>query len=770
MLLFLLPSKFNSANATNISRLNTRPSYFRRAANHFQRQAGFTDFIALPYIVVILRQYCWMIENNAAAWCFTIALSILAWFFYLTLKEPAEESTCKLFWLIVALPLFLVYAIRAAFPDLSYDVLAYHVFHAERALRGELSIPGDFFPSYFPLLNPAPDMLTGIYRHGLGYRMGTIVNYLALLWAGIVLDKILRRYLPHAALRCFGVLLVLWSEHLLFEINNYMVDLLALPLLLEATYRVIRDDEAQDQTRTAIFIALLLGSSVAFKLNNLVFALPVALVYSSRFIARKNSTRLKISWLGAVSAVIAAVLPLLPHTSYLYARLQSPVFPFYNKLFKSPFFPPQNGYDERWGARGLSETLLWPVMAVFKPQRLSEIGVYTGRISVGFIGALICLLLARPDQRRRLVCVILISGSLLWSAATGYIRYGLYLEALSGVVLLSLSAYFLQLSARFPVPVKWFLAIAPWFFLCGQSLIATKYVLGHEWGGRPTIFDDFRGHGKESHYLFNDRSLAQYFSSEESASFKNADVWIESAHKSSAVMVMLNERAPLIAVDRPEFFTTAPVREIFRQSLQAARGKRMFSLCPVADLETATKWLHRERFVIKSVTPITVPYYSHDVHLDMMLIEVAPPDITANDVQNGILPLYLLPDNSFKAEISLSDKPRVLQAGQSATIRVRVRNISESVWSARGESDGRYMVEIGNKWLDRNNRMVISDDGRSQFPADLKPGDEAEISLRIRAPQEIGEYVLEIDAVQENAAWFKNKGSVPYKLNVRIDP
>src|SRR6185503_10676178 len=69
-----------------------------------------------------------------------------------------------------------------------------------------------------------------------GYRLGTIINWLVLVWAAQVADKLLRPFVKRVWLRSACVLIVFLAEHLLFEISTYMVDLLTLPLLLEATY------------------------------------------------------------------------------------------------------------------------------------------------------------------------------------------------------------------------------------------------------------------------------------------------------------------------------------------------------------------------------------------------------------------------------------------------------------------------------------------------------------------------------------------------------
>jgi hypothetical protein len=77
----------------------------------------------------------------------------------------------------------------------------------------------------------------------LGFRLGTLINFLVLLWAAQITDKLLRPLVTRAWCRSFCVLLIVLAENLLFEIGTYMIDLLALPLLLEATLLTLRSNE-----------------------------------------------------------------------------------------------------------------------------------------------------------------------------------------------------------------------------------------------------------------------------------------------------------------------------------------------------------------------------------------------------------------------------------------------------------------------------------------------------------------------------------------------
>jgi hypothetical protein len=79
-----------------------------------------------------------------------------------------------------------------------------------------------------------------------------------------------------------------------------------------------------------------------------------------------------------------------------------------------------------------------------------------------------------------------------------------------------------------------------------------------------------------------------------------------------------------------------------------------------------------------------------------------------------------------------------------------------------------YQVSLGNHWLSPSGAVITNDDGRSALLADVKPGDETELSLKINAPGKRGEYLLEIDMLQEGVSWFANKGSESVRIPVRV--
>ena len=53
--------------------------------------------------------------------------------------------------------------------------------------------------------------------------------------------------------------------------------------------------------------------------------------------------------------------------------------------------------------------------------------------------------------------------------------------------------------------------------------------------------------------------------------------------------------------------------------------------------------------------------------------------------------------------------------------------------------------------------------------ADLPPGGRVRMKLAVTAPPAPGDYVLEIDMVHEGVTFFREKGSTPLRLPVRVE-
>jgi len=161
----------------------------------------------------------------------------------------------------------------------------------------------------------------------------------------------------------------------------------------------------------------------------------------------------------------------------------------------------------------------------------------------------------------------------------------------------------------------------------------------------------------------------------------------------------------------------------------------------------------------------------------LVMTSCSKPTLTTNNEGTNAIPPgrpQALPENGFKASITLVDPPTKLRAGEKQTLRVKIKNASDVMWYARGaefnpSTDNKFYLAAGNRWLRSDDESLITDmDGRYGLNKDLKPGEETEVPLVITAPKEPGEYLLEVDAVQEQVAWFRDKGSPTARTKIEV--
>ena len=176
----------------------------------------------------------------------------------------------------------------------------------------------------------------------------------------------------------------------------------------------------------AVVVGAICGLLLALKTSNLIYMLPLLV-----WLVTVQSAGTRIRW----SAVMLATLLLIGGSSYTYALLVTgnPLFPFYNAVFKSPYYPLENLRDLKWMA-GISWRSLWGL--TFQTERFGQF--YPGAAGIAMLALLPAALVdaARRPAPRWL---------LLWAFATGalvfyymqYLRYifpALSVLAVLGVV------------------------------------------------------------------------------------------------------------------------------------------------------------------------------------------------------------------------------------------------------------------------------------------------------------------------------------------------
>jgi ubiquinone/menaquinone biosynthesis C-methylase UbiE len=140
-----------------------------------------------------------------------------------------------------------------------------------------------------------------------------------------------------------------------------------------------------------------------------------------------------------------------------------------------------------------------------------------------------------------------------------------------------------------------------------------------------------------------------------------------------------------------------------------------------------------------------------------------PAETRSEDVVSA---MHALPETAYLARLEIASPPVSLEASASRTIQVLATNQSTTAWP-HDIPAGRHIC-VGNHWLRGNGTIAIYDDARALLPRRVEPGATVSVPLRVQAPIDPGDYVLEIDLVQEHICWFAEKGSQTARAAISV--
>ena len=105
----------------------------------------------------------------------------------------------------------------------------------------------------------------------------------------------------------------------------------------------------------------------------------------------------------------------------------------------------------------------------------------------------------------------------------------------------------------------------------------------------------------------------------------------------------------------------------------------------------------------------------------------------------------------------LSAPAESITSGGTLEARLELENRGNAVWT----SSSQFPVRASYHLTRRNGAettMIAFDNRRTQLQHEIGPGERATVAVHIQAPMEPGEYVAQLDVVQEYVAWFGGKG------------
>ncbi len=144
----------------------------------------------------------------------------------------------------------------------------------------------------------------------------------------------------------------------------------------------------------------------------------------------------------------------------------------------------------------------------------------------------------------------------------------------------------------------------------------------------------------------------------------------------------------------------------------------------------------------------------------------------ANDDYLGVA-LYFLGTREFLRRdlyamewLACGAPPRVAPEEHFLAV-ARLRNLSAHSWPDRGPA----RVRLSYRWLEAGGEEIPHASVRTELPSTVEPGREIASWLSIDAPRAPGSYLLELDPLFENVAWFSSRGpGTTCRVEVEVAP
>jgi hypothetical protein len=111
--------------------------------------------------------------------------------------------------------------------------------------------------------------------------------------------------------------------------------------------------------------------------------------------------------------------------------------------------------------------------------------------------------------------------------------------------------------------------------------------------------------------------------------------------------------------------------------------------------------------------------------------------------------------------------PRQMRVGQVYEGAVQVRNENRVPWATpAGSTNGYY---LSYHWIAQDGSVVVKEGNRSAFPGRVEPSQTITIPFNVATPGTPGQYILELDVVQEGISWFSDAGTAGPRFAVNVE-
>jgi len=105
-----------------------------------------------------------------------------------------------------------------------------------------------------------------------------------------------------------------------------------------------------------------------------------------------------------------------------------------------------------------------------------------------------------------------------------------------------------------------------------------------------------------------------------------------------------------------------------------------------------------------------------------------------------------------------------------ARAAARIESAVQTQRNGESLAVGATRVVASYHWEGVDGGRVVWDGARTRLPGDIEPSAAAALALAVRAPEAPGRYVLVLDLVRENIAWFSSRDpAAALRLTVEVE-
>lgn len=391
-------------------------------------------------------------------------------------KRPGDEETAQttttfdVVVLIFGVVGFGVVAVRLG-QDANWDFKNYHFYNGYAYLTGRYARdigPGQLQTFLNPVMDAATYLVTAwLPPRAFGFVLGAL-HGLAFWLSYRIAQRAFARFdgASRTSLAFLCALLGACGAAGLSELGTTFHDAttstFVLASLLVTLGLLTGGPQRPRSLRTRLAIAgLLLGLGVGLKLTLAVFGIGLFLLIATSGAGWRAAVERVAIW-GA--GALAGVGVVAGHWMYfLTRRFGSPLFPFYNALFKSPYWEPINFVDFRYQPGSVSTHLLYPFLftqdgGVGMELRFQDLRFAAVYLLAGIV--LVAMGLARLGRRgwmdaaaggsktARSILIFFFVSYVLWQKQFGNYRYVVTLEHLAPLVIAILMSKLVGIGPR----------------------------------------------------------------------------------------------------------------------------------------------------------------------------------------------------------------------------------------------------------------------------------------------------------------------------------